>query len=79
VSIVYCRCAYCFPETTRGKITRHYARFCAVEFCYVHKCELSYIYPGHDVKLYQQSEIINIEKSVWDLAIGEGANVLISK
>jgi len=55
VSIVSCRCTYCFPETTHGKITRHYSRFCAVAFCYVHKRELSYvypIYPGHDVKLH---------------------------
>jgi len=24
-----CRCIYCCPETTHGKITRHYSRFCA--------------------------------------------------
>jgi len=52
VSIVSCRCTYCFSETTHGKITRHYSRFCAVAFCYGHKCELSYIYPGCDVKLH---------------------------
>jgi len=50
VLIVSCRCTYCFPETTHGKITRQYLRFCAV--AYMHKCELSYTYPGHDVKLY---------------------------
>jgi len=52
VSIVSCRCTYCFRETTHGKITRHYSRFCAMAFCYVHKCELSYIYPGDDIKLH---------------------------
>jgi len=49
VSIVSYLCTYCFPETTRGKITRFYSRFCAVAFFYVHMCELSYIYPGHVV------------------------------
>jgi len=39
-------------QPIHGKITRHYSRYCAVAFCYVHKCELSYIYPGHDVKLH---------------------------
>jgi len=34
-----------------GKIIWHYSRYCAVTFCYEHKCELSYIHPGHDVKL----------------------------
>jgi len=34
------------------KIIRHYSRYCAVAFCYEHKCELSYIHPGHDVKLH---------------------------
>jgi len=41
----------CSFETNHGKITSHYSRFCAVAFWYVHNCELSYIYPGHDVKL----------------------------
>jgi len=40
------------PETTHGKITRHYSRFYAVAFFYVHECELSHINPGHDVKLH---------------------------
>jgi len=38
-----------------GKITRHYSRYCTVEFCYVHKCELYHIMfwsSGHDVKLH---------------------------
>jgi len=39
-------------QPIHGKITQHYSRYCAVAFCYVHKCELSYIYPGHDVKLH---------------------------
>jgi len=52
VLIVSCRCAYCLPETTHGKITRYYSRICAVAFCYVHKYELPYIYPRHDVKLH---------------------------
>jgi len=52
VSIVSCRCAYCCLETISWKITRHYSRYCAVAFCYVHKCELSYMCPGHDMKLH---------------------------
>jgi len=42
VSIVSCRCTYCCLETSHGKITRHYSRYCTVAFCYVHKCELSW-------------------------------------
>jgi len=34
---------YCCDETTHGKITKHYSRFCAVAFCYVHNCKLSYM------------------------------------
>jgi len=52
VSIVSCRCTYCCPETSRRKITRHYSRYCTVAFCYVHKCELSYMCPGHDIILH---------------------------
>jgi len=33
-------------QSIHGKITRNYSRYCAVAFYYVHKCELSYIYPG---------------------------------
>jgi len=39
-------------QPIHGKITLHYSRYCAVAFCYVHKWELSYIYPCHDVKLH---------------------------
>jgi len=39
-------------ETNHGKITRHYSRYCAVAFCYVLKCELSCMCPGHDIKLH---------------------------
>jgi len=35
-----------------GKITRHYSRYFTVEFCYVHKSELSYMCSGHDIKLH---------------------------
>jgi len=44
----------------------------------VHKCELSDIYPGHDVKLHPHpSEVIsNRVCGIW-LGIGEGAMVLI--
>jgi len=35
-----------------GKIIGHYSRYYPVAFCYEHKCELSYIHPGHDVKLH---------------------------
>jgi len=52
VSIVSSRYTYCCLETSRGKITRHYSRYCAVAFCYVHKCELSYMCPGHDIQLH---------------------------
>jgi len=52
VLIVSCRCTYCCPETSHGKITRQYSRYCTVAFCYVHKCELSYMCPGHDIKLH---------------------------
>jgi len=39
-------------QTIHGKITRHHSRYCTVAFCYVHNCELSYIYLGYYVKLY---------------------------
>jgi len=52
VLIVSCRCTYGCLETSHGKITRHYSRYCTVAFCYVHMCELSYICPGHDIKLH---------------------------
>jgi len=39
-------------ETSHGKITRHHSRYCTVAFCYVHKCELSYMCPDHDIKLH---------------------------
>jgi len=51
-SIVSCRCTYCCLETSHGKITRHYLRYCTMAFCIVYKCELSYMCPGHDIKLH---------------------------
>jgi len=80
VSIVSCRCTYCCRETSHGKITRHYSRYCAVAFCYVHKCELSYMCPGHDIKLHPHRVKIISNKvcGIW-LGFGEGANVIISK
>jgi len=51
VSIIFCRCTYCCLENCHGKITGHYSRYCIVAFCCVHKCELSYMCPGHDIKL----------------------------
>jgi len=39
-------------KPVHGKITRHYSRYCTVVFCCVHKCELSYMCPGHDVILH---------------------------
>jgi len=51
-SIVSCRCTYCCPETCREKITKHYSQYCAVAFCYVHKCEPSYLCVGHDIELH---------------------------
>jgi len=39
-------------KSIHGKIIWHYSRYCAVAFCYEHKCELSYIHPGLDVKLH---------------------------
>jgi len=35
------------------KITKHYSRYCALVFCYMHKCELCFISPGHRLKLYR--------------------------
>jgi len=58
VSIVYCRCTYCCPEISHGKITIDIihdiilCQYCIVAFCYVPKCELSYMCPGHDIKLH---------------------------
>jgi len=57
-------------------LTINYSRICAVAFCYVHKCELSYIYSGHDVKLHPHRvkfEISNRVCGIW-FGIGEGAN-----
>jgi len=79
--IVSCPCTYCCSETTHGKITRHYSWFCAVAFWNVHKCELSYIYPGHDVEPHLHRVKLWISNSVcgmW-LGIGEGPNVIINK
>jgi len=79
VLIVSCRCTHCCLETTHGKITRHYSQYCTVVFCYVHKCELYYMCPGHDKTAPTRSEIIwNRVCGIW-LGIGEGANVIISK
>jgi len=39
-------------QAIHGKISRPYSRYCAVAFCYVHKCEMSYIFSGHDVELH---------------------------
>jgi len=52
--IVYCRCTYCCPETSHGKITRHIILDIVLwHFAIrVHKCELSYMCPGHDIKLH---------------------------
>jgi len=51
-----------------------------VAFCYVHKCELSYMCPGHDIKLHStRSEIISNRVCELRIGIGEGANVIISK
>jgi len=52
VSIISCPRTYCCRETSHGKITRHYSRYSTVTFGYVHKCELSYMCPDHDIKLY---------------------------
>jgi len=38
-------------QPIHGKITEHYSRYCAVAFCYVHKCELSNIYYILDMML----------------------------
>jgi len=58
VSIISSRCTCCCPETSHGKITRHYSQYCTVAFCYVHKFELSYVCPGHDIKLHQHQVIL---------------------
>jgi len=59
VSVVSCRCTYCCLETSHGKITRHYSRYCTVAFHYVHKCELSCMCPGHDIKLHPHRVKLN--------------------
>jgi len=44
VSIVSCRCTYCFAlKPFYGKLIRPYSRYCAVAFCCVHKWELFYM------------------------------------
>jgi len=43
-------------KPVHGNIIRHYSLYCVVAFCYEHKCELSYIHPGHDVKLHPPIE-----------------------
>jgi len=30
-------------QSSHGKITQHYARYCSLAFFYVHKCELFYL------------------------------------
>jgi len=55
VSIVYTVDAHAYTVALKqvmGKITRHYSRYCTVAFCFVHKCELSYMCPGHDIELH---------------------------
>jgi len=56
-----------------GKITRHYWRYCTVSFCYMHKCELSYMCLGHDINLHPH------QVKLYRFGIGKGANVIISK
>jgi len=50
-----------------------------VAFCYAHKCELSYMCPGHDIKLHpHRVKFYRMHCWKW-LGIGEGANVVITK
>jgi len=58
VSIVNARTVALQP--IYGKISQHYSRYCAVEFGYMHNCELSYIYPGHNVKQHLHRVIYRI-------------------
>jgi len=47
VSIVSCHAHTVALKPVHWKNNyRHYSRYCAVAFCYVHECELSYMYPG---------------------------------
>jgi len=39
-----------------------------VAFCYVHKCELSYMCPGHDIKMHPHGVKLYRIGCVWDLA-----------
>jgi len=79
VSIVYYRCTCCCLETSHGKITRHCSRYCTVAFCYMHKCELSYMCPAWHKTASTLSEIIlNRVCGIW-LGISKGANAIISK
>jgi len=63
-------------QPIRGIITRHYSRYCAVAFCYVHKnC-----HTGRDVKLHPyRVKLYRIGHVVIRLGNGEGTNVIISK
>jgi len=79
MSIFSCRCSHCCLETSHGKITRHYSRYCTVAFCYVLKCELSYMCPGYDIKLHpHRLKLFRIALVCGiGLGIGEGASVII--
>jgi len=71
-SCVDCLLSMRIPETTHGKITIHYSRFCAAAFCYVHKCDVK-LHP-HRVRLY----ISNMVCGIW-LGVGGGASVLVGR
>jgi len=68
--IVYCRC-----NQFMGNNQTIFLRFCCVQ-----KCELSNIYPGHDVKLHPHRVkfVSNRVCGIWR-GIGKGPNVIISK
>ena len=75
VSIVSCRCAYCYPEPVHGKKNLTIFTFLVMALCYVQKCELSYNV-GMTQNCIPQSEIIIPNREcVIRLIIGEGANV----
>jgi len=63
-----------------GKITIHYSRYCTVAFCYVHKCELSYMCHGLDIELHpHRVKLYRIGCVGSGLVLANALNVIINK
>jgi len=67
-------------KPVHGKLVDYYSQYCAVTFFCNHKCHMSYMCPGHDVKLHQHRVHLYPLKvfGIW-LGLCEGANIIISK